>query len=354
MVEKDRGQPPFFSIGVTTYNRRDLLQQTLNSILNQTFADFEVIVGNDYQAEILNGEMLGISDPRIRFVNHPHNLQEVGNMNALLAMASGRYFTWLADDDLYEPDFLRTAHDLLAKNGFPPGFFSSYRVIQGMEAPAPQLNSQSSVWVLTGREFLGRYFAGRLKIISTCGLFDTDRLRSVVGGVEELCDAAVGLYGEYIFLVRCAQFEKIIYSEAPLVLYRMHDGAWGCTNLELDKYRQAGAELVRRSGQVLRHPSLSGDLTKHLVAICDMHVHAYAAKLGRRNVVQGNFGAGAMYRAIMRLFTETANVHRSFMEAGRVARLRATLVFAWLRCKYSLLIVKILVENWVRQPSSHD
>ena len=39
---------PFFSIGVTTYNRKELLKQTLISIINQTFTDFEVIVGNDY------------------------------------------------------------------------------------------------------------------------------------------------------------------------------------------------------------------------------------------------------------------------------------------------------------------
>jgi glycosyltransferase involved in cell wall biosynthesis len=354
MVEKDRGRPPFFSIGVTTYNRHDLLRQALNSILTQTFADFEVIVGNDYQAEILNGEMLGISDPRIRFVNHPHNLQEVGNMNALLAMASGRYFTWLADDDLYEPGFLQTAHDILVETDFPPVFFSSYRLIHGTDAPPPGLISQNSVSVLTGREFLMRYFAGQLKIISTYGLFDIFTLKSVVGGLEKLCASAIGLYGEYIFLVRCARFEKIVYSDAPLVLYRMHDDAWGCTNLELDKYHEAGPELVRRSAEVLQHPSLSGDLTKHLWAICDLLVHNYAAKLGAGNVAQGHFGPGAMYRAITRLFRETAAVRRSFMEAAGIDSLRATLIFAWLRGKYSLLIVKILVENWVRQPSRHD
>jgi glycosyltransferase involved in cell wall biosynthesis len=354
VVEQGQGPPPFFSIGVTTYNRRDLLLQALNSILNQTFPDFEVIVGNDYQAETLTGELLGICDPRLRFVNHPRNLREVGNMNALLAMAQGRYFTWLADDDLYEPEFLRTGHDLLTKNGFPPVFFSSYRLIRGTEVPPPALISQNSLRELTGREFLERYFAGRLKIMATCGLFDTGVLKSVVGGVEELCPAAVGLYGEYIFLVRCGLLEKVIYSDASLVLYRMHEGAWGCTNLELDKYREAGAELVRRSGEVLRHPSLSADLAKNLRALCDMHVHAYAAKLGKMLAVQGNPGPIALYRAITRLFTETAGVRRALIEAGGIAPGRASLVFAWLRGKYSLLIAKMLVEHWVSTVRSHD
>ena len=164
---------PFFTIGATTYNRHELLRQALSSILAQTFADFEVIVGNDYTDEVLSAEQFGISDPRIRFVNHPHNLREVGNMNALLGMASGRYFTWIADDDLYEPDFLQTAYDLLVKNGFPPGFFSSYRIIWGTDAQRSKVLPQTSVHVLNGHDFLESYFAGRLKIMSTYGIFDT-------------------------------------------------------------------------------------------------------------------------------------------------------------------------------------
>ena len=51
---------PFFSIGITAYNRHDLLREALGSILSQGFDDFEVIVGNDYQAEKLTREMFGI------------------------------------------------------------------------------------------------------------------------------------------------------------------------------------------------------------------------------------------------------------------------------------------------------
>lgn len=59
---ENRGSAPFFSIGITTYNRPDLLKQTLDSISAQTFADFEAIVGNDYAEEPLSAELLGITD----------------------------------------------------------------------------------------------------------------------------------------------------------------------------------------------------------------------------------------------------------------------------------------------------
>ena len=339
---------PFFTIGVTTYNRRELLGQTLASILAQTFSDFEVIVGNDYTDEVLSGDLFGISDPRIRFVNHPRNLQEVGNMNALLAMASGRYFTWLADDDIYDPGFLRMAHEHLDKSGYPPGFFSSYRIFRGTDPPKTDEIPRGSIRVLSGRDFLGEYFAGTLKIISVYGLFDTGKLRSVVGGIEGLCASSVGLHAEYFFLLRCALLERIAYVDSPLVLFRTHAGSWGGTNMELDKYREAGGELLRRSGEVLRDPALRGDLTKHLLSICKIHMFQYAGKLGKANVSQGKFGAGDIFGAISSLSAELARIRRLFIEAGGADGIHAALAFEWFRCKYSLLIVGIIVANWLK------
>ena len=68
---------PLFSIGVPTYNRKDLLLKTIMSILQQTFTDFEVIIGNDYTKEYLSSEDLGIKDPRVRIINHQQNLGEL-------------------------------------------------------------------------------------------------------------------------------------------------------------------------------------------------------------------------------------------------------------------------------------
>lgn len=52
---------PFFSFGVTTYNRKDLLKECINSILSQSFDDFEVIISNDYVEEKIELSELDIS-----------------------------------------------------------------------------------------------------------------------------------------------------------------------------------------------------------------------------------------------------------------------------------------------------
>jgi glycosyltransferase involved in cell wall biosynthesis len=327
VVGEEEKRRPFVTIGVPTYNRHDLLRQTLLSILAQSFADFEVIVGNDYTAEVLTGEALGITDPRIRFVNHPRNLREVGNMNALLEMATGRYFTWLFDDDLYQPNFLQTAHDGLAHNGFPSAFFSSFGMLREGEEFRPTAVHYHTMSVLTGREFLGRYSARRPDVASTCGLFDTDALRRTVGGVEELCVSAIGVYCEYLFLVRCSLLERIVYADAPLVLFRIHPESWSESPSELAKYIEAGKELIRRCAEVLRHPNLFADYDANLRTICEQHLITIAHRLARLEVACNQFGIGGIFRALAKYLQEALQTRRAYLNEGGNSGFRSNVDF---------------------------
>lgn len=344
MLNSEPERNPFFTIGVPTYNRHDLLRETLNSVLSQGFTDFEIIVGNDYQAEVLTGAMLGISDPRIRFVNHPVNLREVGNMNALLEMATGRYFTWLFDDDLYEPDFLQTGHDCLVKTGFPPALFPSFRMMKVGEQFQPRKVSYGTMLELTGREFLHRYSDSRPEIGSTCGVFDTDSLRNKVGGVEELCASSIGIYCEYLFLVKCALLDRIVYIDAPFYVYRRHADSWSETNLELETHLVAGRELIRRSGKVLRDPTLMEDLSVNLQKICNIHIITFAYKAARIEFARSKFGVNTLYRAISRHWHEFLSTRKQYIDQGGDAGLLSSFSFfrTLLHCQY--LILRLLIH----------
>lgn len=348
MVVPGHRYRPFFTIAVPTYNRHDLLRETLHSILAQDFADFEVIVGNDYTAEVLTGDLLCISDPRVRFVNHPLNLREVGNMNALLGLARGRYFTWLFDDDLYHPDFLARAYDSLTRTGYPPALFPSFRVLWESERFQPGGIVSCPESVFGGREFLRSYFSGRLKITSTSGLFSTCALREVVGPLEELCPSAIGLYSEFLFLARCALLERIGFMDAPLVLMRAHTGSWSESNLELDKYLEAGQNLVRRCGQVLRHPALSDDFGKNLMGICRLHLYTYAYKAAKLEIARGGFGPLAAWRAMSRLAREHAATRRTYAAEAGSSRLATRLLFLPTQAKHAVLILGTLAVHWGR------
>lgn len=327
MVEGESCGRPFVSIGVTTYNRHDLLRQTLDSILAQTFTDFEVIVGNDYTAEVLTGEMVGITDPRIRFVNHPRNLGEVGNMNALLGMATGRYFTWLFDDDLYEPNFLGTAYDCLVETEFPPAFFSSFRMLRAGETFQPRQIPRTTIVEFSGREFLRWYSPSRPQLASILGLFDLALLRGTIGDLEELSPSSIGVYCEYLFLVRCALLERIIYVDMPLVIYRVHSGSWSESPFELATYIEAGKQLIRRSAAVLRQPVLVDDFNSNLLTICVQHLNTVAHKSARLEATRKKFGLSPFLRAMARYCQEAKVIRKTFHTHGGVESLRVKLVF---------------------------
>jgi glycosyltransferase involved in cell wall biosynthesis len=317
MLERESGGKPFLTIGVPTFNRHELLRETLNSIITQGFTDFEVIVGNDYTAELLTGEMIGISDPRIRFVNHPENLQEVGNMNALLDMATGRYFTWIFDDDLYEPDFLQTAHDCLAETGFPPVIFSSFRTIIGDEEFRPQKIQHKPMSEFTGREFLRWYSAFRPKLYPTYGLFDTVALKRL-GGFDELSKMTYGMYSEHLLLVKSALLDRVVFIDAPFYIYRQHIGSWSESNTELEKYVAAGKELIRRSNEVLSRPPLADDHDENLLKICTLHLIEFAFKSGQHikylpEHAQREIGIKTISRAISRHWDESSKTRKLYL-----------------------------------------
>jgi hypothetical protein len=303
---------PFFSIGVPTYNRHELLRETLKSIISQGFTDFEVIVGNDYTCEILSGDSLGVTDPRIRYINHPVNLREVGNMNALLATARGRYFTWLFDDDLYEPDFLLSAYTTLRDQDYPPALYTSYRVIDDTGQTLEPLPCTKAVTICSGAEFLDSYFSGRLKLNSTCGIFETAALAAKVGGVEELCESAIGLYCEYLFLVRCGQFGTIVHLDIPGVIFRAHSASWGEGNTELVKYLVAGKNMLRRCGSILQNIDARKHAA-HLIALGRMHLITFSTKLVLFEISSGNTGIDAKFRAIKSLSRELAVVRSEYV-----------------------------------------
>lgn len=254
----------FFSIGVTTYDREEMLIETLSSLLKQSFSDFEVVVANDNPARKVTGESLGITDPRIRFVNHPRNLGEFENMNSLLPMSTGRYFTWLADDDLYAPEFLQAIHDALERFDYPACAFSSFQEMIAGGEPDHRPVWNEDVMQLTGREFLRRYLAHELKAIGVMGFFERQYLEST-GGLEDVSADGKGLYCEYMLMVKAGLLDRVAYINAPLVCFRVHEATWLMATANVEQYERATVNLVHRSIDCLRQPQLLTDFDSNLV-----------------------------------------------------------------------------------------
>jgi glycosyltransferase involved in cell wall biosynthesis len=99
---------PRVSLAVPVYNGEKFLPQTLDSLLNQTFTDFELIISDnastDRTEEICRA--YAARDPRIRYYRNTVNRGAAWNHNYLFGLAKGEYFKWNASDDTCAPEFL--------------------------------------------------------------------------------------------------------------------------------------------------------------------------------------------------------------------------------------------------------
>lgn len=106
---------PKLSIGLPVYNGERFLQQSLDSLLAQTFTDFELIISDNASTD--NTEEIcrsyAAKDQRIRYYRNPENIGCAHNFNRVFELATGEYFKWAAYDDLHAPEFLQKCIEIL-------------------------------------------------------------------------------------------------------------------------------------------------------------------------------------------------------------------------------------------------
>lgn len=109
---------PRVTVGVPVYNGEATLEETLDSLLQQDFDDFEVIVSDnastDRTGEIVQSYVA--RDPRVRYVRQPTNVGAAKNYNVLVDLARGELFKWHSADDLAAPSLLSRCVETLDHN----------------------------------------------------------------------------------------------------------------------------------------------------------------------------------------------------------------------------------------------
>lgn len=244
---------PLFTIGVTTYNRCEMLKECLNSLQSQTFSDFEVIVGNNYTSEVLTPDSLGFTDSRMTIVNHPSDLGQCGNMNDLLSRAKGRYFSWLADDDLFEPQFLEAIKVTIDRFSDPECVFCAYN--KGAKyIPGPATEPHEHTKLINGADFLERYLSQDLDVLGVYGGFQTEYLRGI-GGITQLGDG-FGPYSDTLLAIRAGGLDKVAYIDTPLIFFRTHDQSISYTSPDMVSYTTAQMELISRCNGIFTKKKL--------------------------------------------------------------------------------------------------
>lgn len=107
-MEKTAKKTPQVSIGMPVYNGEQFIRKALDSLLEQTFADFELIISDNASTDETEAicREYETRDSRIRYVRWPENRGAQENFVFVLIEAVGKYFMWAACDDIRSPDYL--------------------------------------------------------------------------------------------------------------------------------------------------------------------------------------------------------------------------------------------------------
>lgn len=105
-MRNDPSPSPFFSVVIPTYNRAELLRQAVQSVLDQTFDNFELIIVDDGSSDTTSEVVAEFDDHRISFVLNDHGKGGAGTRNAGIIRSRGEWVAFLDDDDMWLPEKL--------------------------------------------------------------------------------------------------------------------------------------------------------------------------------------------------------------------------------------------------------
>lgn len=102
---------PRVSIGMPVFDGEEYLAAALDSLLSQTFGDFELVVCDNASTDGTPDILADAArrDRRVRVVRNPQNIGAAPNWNLAFRSCTAPYFKWAAHDDLYDPRFLEAA-----------------------------------------------------------------------------------------------------------------------------------------------------------------------------------------------------------------------------------------------------
>jgi len=158
-----------FSVVIPLYNKERYVAKTLNSVLNQTYQNFEVIIVNDCSTDNSLSVVEKIYDKKFKIINHNKNKGLSASRNSGINAAKHSYIAFLDADDYWDSNYLETIQNLVKKYSDESVFATHYRENYKGKFFIPKSNLPLTS---KGKTFLVRNFfginLGRLILTQSC------------------------------------------------------------------------------------------------------------------------------------------------------------------------------------------
>jgi glycosyltransferase involved in cell wall biosynthesis len=185
---------PRVSVIITTYNRCELLKRALNSVLDQTYSNFECIVVDDASTDETSQVVAEFNDDRIIYIKHKENKHLSAARNTGIHASNGEFIAFLDDDDEWYPRKLEKQVKLLKDSENEVGLvycWMNYYKNSGEKVNERHPNLRGHIFsqVLVSQPLgNGSTYLIRRKAINHTGYFDESLKRGIDGDyIRRLC-----------------------------------------------------------------------------------------------------------------------------------------------------------------------
>ena len=311
-------EKPRVSIGLPVYNGETFLAESLESLLAQTFDDFELIISDNASTDATEKicRSFAASDARIRYHREPANLGSYWNFWRVFDLSRGEYFRWAADDDVSGPTLLARCVEVLDRDQsivwchsqtveidgrgrhLPPN--PAFGALADVENPATRRPHRQFLEVLLGAETATRAY----------GLIRSEQLRRTRCpranyGWEKVLFAELSLLGRYYEIPE------------PLFFMRIHKDA--SANIAGAAAQQAFCDPSQRTNRLIArvgflpgyiHAALRSPISSYDRACCLLWIGRYVMQFSKwrrvaTSMLRGSGAGGVHHQALSQAETHT-------------------------------------------------
>ncbi|MCP3966863.1 MAG: glycosyltransferase family 2 protein [Lentisphaerae bacterium] len=226
---------PLVTVFIPVYNRQQYIAQAIESILSQSFRDFELIIINDGSTDNTEEVILSFKSPKIRYYRNDQNLGIPATRNKGLNLAKGKYMALLDSDDIALPNRLEVQVSYMEANPdvvVSGTFFKKFNMFNGYIHHIYQSDEEIKSYFLWGIPILQPTIIIRLGKINSTGMKYSEEFN-----VAE----------DYDFFARVANEinGKITNLKCKLTFYRRHPG--NITSSRSAEERLKSVRKIRKS-----------------------------------------------------------------------------------------------------------
>lgn len=233
-------------IAITTFNRADLLERAITSVLAQTDQSFTLYVLDNQSTDNTEQLCKKLLPAPHQYIRNAENFGMTGNWNQALKTGDAQYLNILHDDDELHPDFVAKVREFIQSNPEcalihtgTDNIDQNSQVIGGKAQAIPS--------IVTGNDYFAAWLSQKMDFVCPTVIYNREKIPVDLQFADELPFTA-----DLVFFLQASAFGSVGYIRDRIFRYRVHDGSTTSTlrdkiGAKIADRRFAGKSIQRES-----------------------------------------------------------------------------------------------------------